>query len=212
MAQAVPSWVVTGATVWAWLPQMPNPYYVSSTRWECEILAVKLSRSRRNPASVILSVPTEVYMGKSFKHYYPLFDAFVKHPTNPDSEALELKVYRGSTLVLEQLEVFPIAASTTAASQTPNTVSTASMKATTELTVSTASENNEAATIATSNQNDDLTFDTFCSQFLSAHDRSRSVVSTRDELHAPSGTICTQCHENILAGYYSEGYLVLVNE
>ena len=138
MTQAVPSWVFTGATVWAWLPQKPNPYYISTTRWECQILAVKHSRSRVNPTHVILSVPTEVYMGKTFKQYYPLYDDYVEHPTNPDAEALKLNVHRGgTTIVLEQLEAVPIGKDT--ASQTPNTESTGS----------TASTNTESATAAT---------------------------------------------------------------
>lgn len=102
MVEEIPKWVVPGAVVWAWLPQMPHRYISHATRWQCKILSVIPYRSRRNPTSLILSVPTKEYMGRTFVQHYPTFEEFVDHPTENGSKAIPLKLRHKGRLSLEQ--------------------------------------------------------------------------------------------------------------
>ena len=109
MDDKIPAWVKPGATVFAWLPQMPNRYINQPTRWQCKVLSVQQWQSRHRPESVILSVPEEVYMNKSFSQYYPDFDGYVRHIDDQQQsiQALPLKIYRNNKLQLEQTQAQP---------------------------------------------------------------------------------------------------------
>ena len=139
MADVVPNWIFAGATVWAWLPQQPHRVYPTPTRWECTIIEVKPARSRTIPLSVILSVPTEVFKNKSFRQYFPEFTEFVDHPNDPNSQALPLNLYRNNKLMLEQVEA-------------PPSISVPPIAAA------------AAATQPITFHEDDITFESFCSQ------------------------------------------------
>ena len=186
-SKTVPDWIVPGTTVWAWLPQMPSRYYVSTTRWQCQVLAVLPYRSRHKPASVILSVPTEVYMGKSFCQHYPLFDEFVDHPNDANAKALSLTLYRNG-LLLERVEALtPRASESSEIAQSVVNSSAASAE----------QSNVDTSTIILHENN--VSFDEFCTQFLEDHDRSMRPL-TDNSLDAPAGTKCCQCLENIMPG------------
>ena len=106
MGDEIPAWITPGATVFAWLPQMPHRYIQQATRWQCKVLSVQRYQSRRRPASVILSVPEEVYLNKSFSQYYPDFDGYVRHVDDQQKSimALPLKLYNNDKLQLEQTQ------------------------------------------------------------------------------------------------------------
>ena len=130
MGDKIPAWITPGVTVFAWLPQMPHRYIRQPTRWQCKVLSVQRSQSRRRPASVILSVPEEVYMNKSFSQYYPDFDGYVRHVDDQQKSimALPLKLYRNDKLQLEQTQP-PPALSQSVSSPSPTTNTTQNMSA-----------------------------------------------------------------------------------
>ncbi len=109
MDDKIPAWVTPGATVFAWLPQMPHRYINQPTRWQCKVLSVQQRQSRHRPESVILSVPEEVYLNKSFSQYYPDFNGYVRHIDDQQKsiKAIPLKLYRNNTLQLEQTQPPP---------------------------------------------------------------------------------------------------------